>query len=66
MGRLEGRNDALKLAAELKGGERFLVGCGHILHALHVIQPGMFRADAGIIKARRNGMALGDLAIIIH
>ena len=66
VGRFKGRNDTLQFAAQLKGGESLLVGGGHILHALHVMEPRMFGADAGIVEACRNGMALGDLAIVIH
>ena len=66
MGRLQSGNDAFEAAAELEGVQRLLVGGGEIFHPAHVPQPGMFRPDAGIIEARRDGMALQDLPVVVH
>jgi hypothetical protein len=41
--RLESRNDAFKLTAELECGQRLLVGGGDISRATGFLQPGMFR-----------------------
>ena len=66
MGRLQSGNDALEAAAELEGVQRLLVGGGEIFHPAHVPQPGMFRPDAGIIEARRDGMAFQNLPVVVH
>ena len=47
----ERRDDALELAAELEGFQRFLVGRRDIVDTLQVIEPGMFGSDARIIEA---------------
>ena len=65
MGRLERRDDALDLGAELEGVERLLVGGRHIFDAADVVQPGMLRADAGIVEAGRDRVGLGDLAVAV-
>ena len=66
MGRLQCRNDAFKLAAQLERRKGFLVGGRDIFHSAHVMQPGVFRPDARIIQPCRNRMAFSNLAIIIH
>ena len=54
------------LRAELEGGQRLLVGRREIGHAADVVQPGMLRADAGIVEAGRDRMGLRDLAVVVH
>src|SRR5262249_33743076 len=50
---------------QLKCFKRFRVGCGRVLHALQIMQPGMLRPDAWIIKTRRDRMRIDDLAVIV-
>ena len=66
MRRLERRDDALELAAQLERRERFVVGGRQIFHAAHVVEPGMLRTDAGIIEAGGDRMRFLDLAVVIH
>ncbi len=49
----------------MEGLQGFVVGDRHILDALDVMQPGVFRADAGIVQAGGNGVGVGDLAILV-
>ena len=63
---LERRNDAFELAAQLEGLERLLVGRRDIVHPPHVMEPGMFGADARIVEAGRDRMRFGDLAVVVH
>ena len=66
MRRLERRDDAFELAAQLEGFERLGVGRRHIVDALHVVEPGMFGADARIVEAGRDRMRFGDLPVLVH
>ena len=56
-------NDALQLAAKLERLQRLGVGDADIFRAAHVVQPGMFRPDAGIVEPGRDRVALEDLAV---
>src|SRR5258707_2841409 len=51
MRRLERGNDALEARAELERRQGLLVGGRKIFHPLDVVEPGVFRANAGIIEA---------------
>ena len=66
MAGLERRDDAFEPAAKLERGERFLVGRGEEFHPAEIGEPGMLRADAGIIEAGRDRMRLLDLAVAVH
>ena len=65
VGGLERRDDALELGQELEGGERLLVGGRQVGDAADIVQPGMLRADAGIVEAGRDRMRLGDLPVVV-
>src|SRR5229473_7940469 len=66
MRRLQRRDDALKLAAKLKRRDSLGVGRREESHPAHVAEPGMFRADAGIIEAGGDRMGLLDLSVVVH
>src|SRR6056297_1053890 len=58
-------DDPLLRAAELEGFQRFLVGDRDIFRAANLVQPAVFRPDAGVIKTRRDGIPFEDLTIVI-
>ena len=58
--RLQGRDDALLAAAQLKGVQCLAVGDRDISDAVEVVQPSVLRPDAGIIKPGRNRMRVAD------
>jgi hypothetical protein len=41
------------------------VGDRQIVDPADIVQPAMFRTDAGIVEARRDRMRLGDLAVLV-
>ena len=65
MGRLQRRDDAFEFGADLEHFQRFGIGGRDIFGALHVVQEGVFRADAGIVEACGDGVGVDDLAVII-
>src|SRR5258707_3782305 len=66
MGGLQRRDDALKPAAKLKRRHSLGVGRREESPPAQVVEPGMFRADAGIIEAGGDRMGLLDLAVVVH
>jgi hypothetical protein len=48
-----------------KASSASVVGHAGVGDAADVLQPGMFRADAGIVEAGRDRMRLGDLAVLV-
>src|SRR5260221_13139199 len=66
MGGLQRRDDALKLAAKLKRRHSLVVGRREESHPAQVVEPGMFRADAGIVEAGGDRMGLLDLSVVVH
>lgn len=65
MARLQRRDDAFQTRTELEGVQRLAIGGRNIVDAANIMQPGMLRANAGIIQASGNRMRLGDLAVFI-
>ena len=65
MGAFQGRDDAFQAAALVERGERFVVGHRGVFDAADVMQPGVFRADAGVVEAGGNRMRIDDLAIVV-
>src|SRR5690349_21362068 len=63
VGRLERRDDALELAAQLERGHRLVVGRREEVHPFHVVEPSVLGADARIIEPRRDRMRFLDLAV---
>ena len=61
--RFQGRDDAFDMAAVVEGLQRFVVGDRDVLRAARVFQPGMFRADAGVIQPCADREALQNLPI---
>src|SRR5215213_11154658 len=62
---LQRRNDTFELAAQLKRGQRLVVGGGQKRDAAEVAQPRMFGTDAGIVEAGRYRMRFVDLAVLV-
>src|SRR5215469_10457470 len=48
---LQCREDPLQAAAHLEGGDRLLVGDGHVRRPLQVAQQRVLRPDAGVVEA---------------
>ena len=65
MGGFQRRDDALGPRAELERRQRLLVGGGDVFDAADVVQPGMFRPDAGIVEAGADAVRLDDLAVVV-
>ena len=65
MGRLDGRDDALRTGQILKGADGFLIRDGDIFGPAGIMEPGVLRAHAGIIQAGGDGIHRGDLAVFI-
>jgi hypothetical protein len=65
VGGFERRDDAFGAAEQLEAIERFRVRHRGIVDAADFLEPRMFRPDAGIIEARRNRVAFGDLAVFV-
>src|ERR1700686_716394 len=65
MRRFERGNDALDATAIAKRGERLIVRDRNILRAPVVLEPRMFRPDAGIVEPCRNRVGLDDLTVLI-
>ena len=63
MAGLERGDDSLGLAGQLKGLQCLGIGDRNILRPPDIMQPRMFRPDAGVIETRRNLMPLEDLTI---
>ena len=61
----QGRNDAFQPAGELERIQGFLIRHRDIIHAARLLEPGMFRPDAGIIEAGRDRMRFQNLAVRI-
>ena len=49
----------------MEGGQRLVVRDRHVLGAVDVLQPRVFRTDARVIQAGRDGMRLDDLAVLV-
>src|SRR5258708_8398247 len=65
--RLERRYDPLEAAERVEGGERLVVGDGHVLRAPHVLEPRMLRAHAGVVEAGGDRVRLLDLPVgVLH
>ena len=62
---LERRDDPLQLGQPAERRERLLVGHRLVARAPGVAQPGVLRADAGIVQAGRDRVRLGDLALLV-
>ena len=54
-----------KFTAQLKGFQRFHIGDRDILRPANVVQPGMFRANPGVIEPGGNREAFENLPIIV-
>ena len=65
MRRFERRQNAFGAAQRLKRRECFVVGRRNIASAFGFVQPGVFRANGGVIQPRRNAVGGGDLAFAI-
>src|ERR1700751_1971482 len=63
--RLERWNDPFDPTAIMERRERLRIGDRHVLGATAVLEPRMLRANAGIVEARRNGVRLENLAIVV-
>src|SRR3546814_15548203 len=63
--RLERRDDAFLAGAERERPERVLVRGGHVLHPADIVQPGMLRADPGVVEPGRDRVRLGDLTVVV-
>ena len=71
VGAFQGRDDAFKAAAFVEGIQGFGVGHRGVFDATDVMQPGVLRADAGVVQAgdlvarQRDdlvrGQAVGDI-----
>lgn len=65
MRRLDRRDDALRAGEQAQGLHRGVVGDRAVLAAARVLQEGVLRADARVVQAGRNGVRLGDLALLV-
>ena len=65
MAGFERGDDAFGTAEELEGFQCFLVGNRGVFDALHILEPGVFGADAGIVEACADRMTLGNLAVVV-
>src|SRR6516162_5661998 len=65
MGWLERGNDAFVPTRTLNRLARLAVGDRDILHATEFMQPGVFRADAGMIKTGGNRMRVVNLPVLV-
>ena len=63
MARFERRDNPLQTAKIVESLQSFGIGDGDVFGAPRILEPGVFRADAGIIEAGRNRVRLDDLAI---
>src|SRR5215469_764982 len=59
--RLQRRDDTLKPAAQLEGVERLTVGDRDVFDAAEIVEPGMLRADAGIVETGRDRLRVDYL-----
>src|SRR6516162_10123214 len=65
VGWFERGNNAFVPARQLKRLESLAVGDRDVLHATELMQPGVFRADAGIIKTGGNRMRVANLPVLV-
>ena len=65
VGGFEGAENSLLLRQRAEGGERLGIGGTDIFGPPAVLEVRMLGADRGIIEARRDRPALGDLAILV-
>ena len=65
VGRLDGGDDALHAGQVLEGVHGLVVGDGHVFRPPGVVQPGVLRADAGVVQPRRDGIHWRDLAVFV-
>ena len=65
MGGFDGGNNALHAAEILKGIHGLRVGDGDVFRPSDVMEMGVLRPDAGVIKAGGNGIHRRDLAELI-
>src|SRR5690606_29928842 len=65
MGGFQRRYDALKLGRQLERFERLVIKDRHVFHAASVTQPGMLRANARIVQAGGDRVAVQDLAVVV-
>src|SRR6516164_7716803 len=59
-------DDAFEPRAQLERGQRLLVRRRKVLHPLDVVEPGVLRADAGVIEAGGDRVRLVDLSVLVH
>ena len=62
VGRLQRGDDPLGAAEELEAFEGFVVGDASVGGAARVFQPGVLRANAGVVEAGRYRMGFDDLS----
>ena len=65
MARFQGGNDSFGGAADLEGGEDFVVVAGDIFHASDFFEPCVFGPGAGVVQPRGDGVRLGDLPVVV-
>ena len=63
VGRLDGRDDALRAGEVLEGVHRLRVGDGDVLGPAGVMEHGVLRPDAGVVQAGGDGVDRGDLPV---
>src|SRR5574338_260533 len=61
MGGFQGRDDALQPAQVVEGLQRLGIGHRDVFGAAAVLEPGVLRADAGVVEAGGDGMGVDDL-----
>ena len=65
MARFKRGDDAFQAAQVVERLKRLVVGHRDVFGAAAVLEPGVLRADAGVIKTRGNRVRLDDLAILV-
>src|SRR5439155_135882 len=50
-------------AKRVEGSQRLVIGHGDVLGTAAVLEPGVLRADTGIVQAGRDGVRLADLSV---
>lgn len=63
--RLERRNDALELRHQTETLKGLSIGGSHELGAQGILPVGQLRADTGVIETGRDGVGVGDLAVLV-
>src|SRR5690606_31789326 len=63
MAGLQRRDDAFQPAEGLEGRQRLVIGHADIFGAALLLEPGMFRADAGIVEPGADRMPFQDLPL---